>query len=96
MTPSASGTDEHDTANTLFDLRWLIGALFAFYGVVLVIASFFVSTEKSQGVDINLWLGLAMFLLGAFFLVWARLRPLVIEGESALAHRDQSGGPPVH
>jgi hypothetical protein len=77
------------SASRLFDLRWLIGALFSFYGVVLIVASFFVGTEKSVGVDINLWLGLAMLLLGLFFAGWARVRPLRIEGESALARAER-------
>lgn len=80
--------NERDRSSGLFDLRWLIGGLFTFYGVVLVVASFFVSTTKSVGVDINLWLGLGMLLLGVFFVLWARLRPLRVEGESALAHAE--------
>lgn len=80
-----------DLSNRLFDLRWLIGALFAFYGVVLIIASFFVSSEKAGGVNINLWLGLGMLALGLFFLAWGRLRPLRLEGESAAAAREHPG-----
>ena len=75
-------------ANRLFDLRYLIGSLFSFYGVVLTIASFFVSHHQSGNVDINLWLGLGMLVLGVFFLLWARLRPLHTDGPSAAARAE--------
>lgn len=77
-----------DASSSLFDLRYLIGALFALYGVVLVVASFFVDDTKSGGLDMNLWLGIGMGVLGVFFLVWARTRPLRVEGESAMARAD--------
>jgi cytochrome c biogenesis protein CcdA len=80
--------DEHDASSSLFDLRYLIGGLFTFYGVLLIIASFFVPHVKSGDIDINLWLGIAMLILGLFFLGWARLRPLRIEGRSALAEAE--------
>ena len=76
---NASEPAEHAPANRLFDLRYLIGSLFTFYGLLLTVASFFVSSVKSGGIDINLWLGLGMLLLGVFFLGWARLPPLLIE-----------------
>ena len=80
--------NEADASNTLFDLRYLIGGLFTVYGVVLIVASFFVSNAKAGGMNINLWLGIAMLILGVLFLVWARTRPLRIEGESALARAE--------
>ena len=80
--------NEDDASSSLFDLRYLIGGLFTFYGVLLIVASFFVSHIKSGDIDINLWLGLGMLLLGLFFLGWARLRPLVLEGRSALAEAE--------
>ena len=73
-------------AANLFDLRRLIGGLFLLYGVMLMVASAFTSsadTAKAQGVNINLWTGLGMFALGAFFAVWAFARPL---------HLDEHGG----
>lgn len=75
--------DEHDRSATLFDLRYLIGGLFALYGVVLVIAGFFVSGAKANGIDINLWMGLGMLLFGACFLLRALVRPLRTEDTSA-------------
>jgi hypothetical protein len=78
----AKETDEweatHSAASKLFDLRYLIGGLFTVYGIMLTIAGFFTSDaerEKAAGININLWLGIFMLLVGIFFLVWARLSP---------------------
>jgi cytochrome c biogenesis protein CcdA len=81
--------NEADASTGLFDLRYLIGGLFTVYGVVLIVASFFVSNVKSGGMNINLWLGIAMLILGVLFLVWARSRPLHVEGKSALAQAEE-------
>jgi hypothetical protein len=66
-------------AKSLFDLRYLIAALFTVYGVILVIVGLLdgaAELTKAQGIRINLWLGLAMLVLAGLFLLWARLRPL--------------------
>ena len=86
--------NENDASNSLFDLRYLIGGLFTVYGIVLIVASFFVSTAKSGGININLWLGIAMLILGVFFLIWARMRPLQVQGVSALAQAEEGAPPP--
>ena len=83
--------DEADASSSLFDLRYLIGGLFTVYGVILIIANFFVSNAKAGGIMINLWLGLGMLIIGVLFLVWARARPLRVEGKSALAKADEAG-----
>jgi hypothetical protein len=87
-----SGHSEHDvqrevtelegkstTASRLFDLRLIIGGLFVVYGVIVTIAGINPSDsslDKSEGVNINLWTGIAMLLLGIFFLGWLKLRPV--------------------
>lgn len=79
---STDRTPENATASRLFDLRTIIGALFVVYGVILAVAGIFDNDEeiaKADGIRINLWLGLAMLLLGALFLLWVRLRPLRVE-----------------
>lgn len=66
----------------LFDIRLLIGGLFVVYGVMLTVAGFFTSDadrQKASGININLWLGLGMLVLGLLFLLWRALRPLRIE-----------------
>ncbi|MGC9378467.1 hypothetical protein [Streptomyces sp. MH13] len=66
------------TAARLFDIRRIIGGLFVVYGVIVTIAGLVASDDdidKAQGVNINLWTGLGMLVLGLFFLAWLRLRP---------------------
>jgi hypothetical protein len=77
-TTPATGTKS--AAAKLFDLRLMIGALFVVYGVALTIYSFFTSPaelQKAAGININLWLGLGMLVLGLLFLLWRRLDPVV-------------------
>ncbi|MFI6096877.1 hypothetical protein ACIA8G_15045 [Lentzea sp. NPDC051213] len=63
----------------LFDLRLIIAFLFGVYGVVLVVIGLgFTTAEdltKAEGVNINLWAGIAMVVLSAVFAAWATLRP---------------------
>ena len=66
-------------AANLFDVRRFIGGLFVLYGVILFVLGIGASdseVEKAAGVNVNLWTGLAMLLVGAFFLAWAFTRPL--------------------
>ncbi len=67
------------------------------YGVILVVAGLFDSEEeiaKADGIRINLWLGLAMLVLGGLFLLWAGLRPLHVERPAATDRDDDR--PPAH
>ena len=67
-------------AAALFDLRTVIAILFGVYGLVLTIMGIFFAgpetTVKSGGIDLNLWTGIAMLVLAAFFVIWARMKPL--------------------
>ncbi|MEU1270099.1 hypothetical protein [Streptomyces sp. NPDC005799] len=66
------------TAARIFDLRRIIGGLFVVYGVIVTVAGIAddqSAIDKAQGVNINLWTGIGMLLLGIFFLVWLKLRP---------------------
>jgi hypothetical protein len=77
---SENGTET--SKGSLFDIRNIIGALLGIYGVVLVIAAFSTSSsdrEKVSGVNANLWVGIGLLLFAAFFVVWAFLRPLVVD-----------------
>ncbi|MGN9812745.1 hypothetical protein ACTMSW_25755 [Micromonospora sp. BQ11] len=56
-----------------FDIRRVIGGLFAVYGVIVTLVGLFDSDaaiEKAQGVRINLWVGLGMLLFGTVMLLW--------------------------
>ena len=69
----------------LFDIRNIIGLLLLIYGVVLLIVSFSTSeAEKARadGVNANLWTGLALVIVGALMIVWAVTRPIVIDEEA--------------
>ena len=72
--------DESGAARNLFDLRMIIALLFAIYGVVLTVMGFTSTSDaaidKAGGVNLNLWGGVGMLILSAFFGVWVALRPL--------------------
>jgi hypothetical protein len=77
-----------------FDVRLIIALLLGVYGLVLtVLGLFFVNDEdidKSAGVNVNLWTGLAMLFFGALFGLWAVLRPLrVPEGQPPAEPADE-------
>ncbi|MCD2197046.1 hypothetical protein LQ327_27105 [Actinomycetospora endophytica] len=66
----------------LFDLRYVIGVLMGVYGVILVIRGALDGPEqlaRAAGTEINLWTGIALLVVAAIFLIWARLRPLGID-----------------
>jgi type VI protein secretion system component VasK len=73
-------------ASKLFDLRVLIGGLFTLYGVVLIIAGIFANPaeiQKAAQININLWLGIGMLVVGLLFLLWWRLKPLQLPAKPA-------------
>ncbi len=39
--------------------------------------------EKSDGLNINLWAGLGMIIMSAAFVLWSRLRPVVVPEDDA-------------
>lgn len=69
----------------LLDIRNIIGALLSIYGIVLIIAGIAgdstTSAGKDAGIAINLWTGIVMLLVGIFFVVWSRMRPVVVPPE---------------
>ncbi|MEU7048949.1 hypothetical protein [Streptomyces eurythermus] len=72
------------TAARIFDLRRIIGGLFVVYGVIVTLTGITDSQaaiDKAEGVNINLWTGIGMLLLGIFFLAWLKLRPTVLPPE---------------
>ena len=74
-----SGRPDRHTAGA-FDIRNFIGGLIGIYGIILVLMGLFgeQSLEKTGGVNANLWAGLIMLVGAAAFMVWARLRPIVV------------------
>jgi H+/Cl- antiporter ClcA len=77
----------------LTDIRNIIGALLAIYGVVLTIAGFAPAVLRDHadpaaagnrsdlyiGTDANWWVGLIMLVVAVGFFVWAVVRPLRVE-----------------
>jgi peptidoglycan/LPS O-acetylase OafA/YrhL len=80
---------EKQTAGA-FDVRNVIAALIGFYGAVLVLVAIFGDdqSEKTGGVDANLWAGIAMLLFAAAFALWSRLRPVVVQEKKTDEARD--------
>ncbi|GAA2684538.1 hypothetical protein GCM10010428_54710 [Actinosynnema pretiosum subsp. pretiosum] len=66
----------------MFDLRLVIAALFAVYGVVLVVVGLGFTDDadlaKADGWNVNLWSGAGMVVVAAVFGAWTALRPLVV------------------
>ena len=72
-------TAPRSAAARLFDLRSLIGGLFVLYGIMLIVAGSFTSKAnlaKATNININLWMGIGMLILGILFLLWWRLNPV--------------------
>lgn len=94
-TPAASERPHRAGA---FDIRNFIGALMGLYGVILVVTGLFFTSEaeieQAADVNVNLWAGLALVLTCAFFLTWARLRPVVVPPSSEDEPSDDR--PPGH
>jgi len=83
------------TAGAL-DIRNIIGGLLGVYGVILVLMGIFGDQEldKTGDVNANLWAGLGLVVVAAVFLVWARLRPIVVPDHVEAPDPDRR--PPGH
>lgn len=69
----------------LFDIRVIIGGLIGIYGIILVITGLFTGDnqiDKSDGLNINLVGGICMVIGAAVFIIWARVRPIVVPPEA--------------
>ena len=62
------------------DIRNIIGGLLAVYGVILLATGLLgdPETDKTGGVNANLWAGVVLLLVGLGFIAWARLKPLLV------------------
>jgi hypothetical protein len=76
----------------LFDIRNVIGALLAIYGVILTVAGFAPGLLRERdkgasdnpvdlyfGTEANWWVGLILIGVAAVFFAWAVLRPVRVE-----------------
>jgi xanthine/uracil/vitamin C permease (AzgA family) len=87
----------------LFDLRSFIGALFLIFGILVTIPGLAASQatiEKAAGINLGLWVGVIMLVIGVFFLAWVLLKPpapiTAAEAEATRKAREEFGtqGPP--
>ena len=66
-----------------FDIRTLIAALIGLYGLILVVVGIVNHSDadlsKPDGININLWTGIAMIIAAAAFQAWAMLQPVVVQ-----------------
>lgn len=64
----------------ILDIRNIIGALLGIYGVIVLALGLFGDKqgEKTGDVNANLWAGLALVVVAAAFIVWARLKPVKV------------------
>ena len=82
--PAASDEDEARNARLAnrFDIRRIIGGVFLLYGTILTVVGIIGTDEvknKAAGINVNLWTGLAMLVVGAMMVAWALLRPVAEE-----------------
>ncbi|KGN38116.1 hypothetical protein [Knoellia subterranea] len=75
-----------------FDIRNFIGMLLGLYGIILTLMGLFGDKEldKTGGVNANLWTGLALIVVSAGFMTWARLKPTVVPEEVERAADDHT------
>jgi ABC-type transport system involved in multi-copper enzyme maturation permease subunit len=63
-----------------FDIRRIIGGLFLLYGFILLVVGVIGSDtvkNKAAGINVNLWTGVGMLVVGALMVTWALVRPVV-------------------
>lgn len=84
-----TGADDVDEAATAraanrYDIRRIIGALFLLYAAILIVTGIVGSHRvktKADGINIDLWTGLATSVVGALMMFWALSRPVQPELE---------------
>lgn len=98
--PTTPAEAPESAAARLFDLRILIGGLFVLYGIMLTVSGAFASAKsiaKASNINMNLWLGIGMLIVGLIFLAWWRLNPVRPEvpdqGDPPGGHRDPDVAP---
>jgi len=95
MSEQTPTTQRKHTAGAL-DIRNIIGGLLGVYGAILVLMGLFGDQEldKTGDVNANLWAGLALAIVAAVFLTWARLKPIVVPDH--VEPPDPDRPPPAH
>jgi hypothetical protein len=80
---SSSSTPARRHQAGWFDIRNVIGLLLLIYGLVLLALGLFNANDtelaRADGVNANLWAGIGITAVGAFFMIWAQVRPIVVD-----------------
>jgi hypothetical protein len=85
MAPTGATDEEEARAAKManrFDIRRIIGGLFILYSIILIITGIVgdhTVKNKAAGVNVNLYTGIAMLVVGVLMIVWALTRPVVPE-----------------
>lgn len=93
-TPAPRAPKRHSAG--AFDIRNVIGALLGIYGVLLLIASFFlnpgynIDSQEPKDASYNLWAGIVLIIVAVIFFAWSKMRPIVVD-EEALAAASSEG-----
>jgi hypothetical protein len=87
---NTTSSDRRHTAG-LLDIRNIIGGLLTTYGVILTLTGLIgdKDLDKTGDVNANLWAGLVLLVVGLGFIVWARMRPVVVPPASDNARRPE-------
>lgn len=82
-TQKQTPSKQHTHIAGAFDIRNFIGVLIGIYGIVLLGCGLFGDTPDGElkHLSDNLWAGGIMLAAGVIFMLWAKLRPVVIVEE---------------
>src|SRR3954467_8297613 len=92
MAEATTSSTRAERAANLFDLRRIIGGVFVVWGVLLIILGLTdspVEANKAAGININLYAGIGMLVVGSIFLAWAFTHPL---GRELAEASEEAGG----
>ncbi len=80
-----------------FDIRNFIGGLLGLYGIILTLMGLFGDQElnKTGGWNANLYTGIGLLIVSAFFVTWARIKPTIVPAHVEPAD-DETGPGPTH
>lgn len=73
-----------------FDIRNVIGALLGLYGLILLISYFLLdpgvdsSTGQIKDATYNLWAGVGLVAVAAFFFIWNKLDPIKLDSPDSV------------
>jgi hypothetical protein len=84
---ASTGVSDEDEARAAkmanrFDIRRIIGGLFLVYSIVLIVTGIVgdhTVKNKASGINVDLYTGIAMLVVGVLMIVWALTRPVVPE-----------------